>query len=110
MTTYEDLTRKGFGGACRDEDIDLTPTIVQTISRILKNRHPNSVNVMACLNSLFLWTNHVAGNVFHFFNLLGDCYRYLENQCSASTETTHDKATLSQSPKSDPELNSKVRS
>ena len=75
----EDITRKGFGGANRSEDIDLTPCIVQSASRILRNRHPSSVSVLPGLNSLFMWTNRVPGQVFHWFNSLGDTFRYSLN-------------------------------
>ena len=73
----ENISRKGFGGAKRGEDIDLVPTVVQTISRILKNRHPSSVSLLPCLNSLYLWGNRVPGHLFHFYNSLGDSYRCL---------------------------------
>ena len=73
----EDISRKGFGGARRDEDVDLTPCIVQSISRILRNRHPNSISVIPSLNSLYMWSNHVPGQLFHWFNSLGDCFRYI---------------------------------
>ena len=75
VKTSEDLTRKGFGGQNRDKNIDLTPAVVQTVSRILKNKHPYSLTLMASLNSLFLWTCRVSGNVFQLLNSLGDCYR-----------------------------------
>ena len=71
-----DLTRKGFGGQNREQKIDLTPAVVQTVSRIMKNKHPNSLTLMASLNSLFLWTCRVSGHVFQLLNSLGDCYRY----------------------------------
>ena len=71
----EELSRKGFGGANREEDIDLTPCVVQSISRILRNRHPSSISLIPCLNSLFMWTSRVPGQVFHWFNSLGDCFR-----------------------------------
>ena len=75
VKTSEDLTRKGFGGQNRDKNIDLTPAVVQTVSRILKNKHPYSLTLMASLNSLFLWTCRVSGHVFQLLNSLGDCYR-----------------------------------
>ena len=71
----EEISRKGFGGANREEDIDLTPCVVQSVSRILRNRHPASVSVIPCLNSLFMWTSRVPGQLFHWFNSLGDCFR-----------------------------------
>ena len=71
----EDLSRKGFGGPNKGEDVDLVPTIVQTLSRLLKNRHPRSISILPSMNSLNLWAYHVPGHVFHFFNSLGDCYR-----------------------------------
>ena len=72
----EDLSRKGFGGPNRSENVDLVPTIVQTVSRLLKNIHTRSVSVLPSMNSLNLWTHHVPGHLFHLFNSLGDCYRY----------------------------------
>ena len=75
-TKCEDITRKGFGGLNRSENVDLTPTVVQSVSRILKNRHPGSVSVLPCLNSLHMWASRVAGHLFHFFNMLGDSYRF----------------------------------
>ena len=78
-STLEDISRKGFGGKNRDQNIDLVPALVQSVVRILKNRHPFSLSTMACLNSLFLWTNRVSGHVFQLFNSLGDCYRYETN-------------------------------
>ena len=73
---YGEVSRKGFGGLNRSEDIDLVPTVVQSISRILKNRHPYSVSVLPCLNSLYFWANRVPGHLFHLFNSQGDSYRY----------------------------------
>ena len=70
-----EVSRKGFGGANRDEDVDLLPCVVQTISRILKNRHPSSISTLPCLNSLYMWTNRVPGQLFHLFNSLGDSFR-----------------------------------
>ena len=64
----ETISRKGFGGAKRGEDIDLVPTVVQTVSRVLKNRHPSSISLLPCLNSLYLWGNRVPGHLFHFYN------------------------------------------
>ena len=72
---YAELSRKGFGGHYSSDDIDLTPCIVQTMARILKNRFPRSVTTLPCVNSLFLWANRVPGAVIHFYNLLGDTYR-----------------------------------
>ena len=71
----EDLGRKGFGGSNRAEDIDLTPTICQSVSRVLKNRHPYSITTLPCLNSLSLWANRVPCQLYHLFNSLGDCFR-----------------------------------
>ena len=73
---YEDISRKGFGGPNRSENVDLIPSVVQTISRVLKNRHPLSVSLLPCMNSLNLWANHVPGHLFHFYNAIGDSYRY----------------------------------
>ena len=73
--TYTDLSRKGFGGANREEEVDLIPCVVQSLSRVLKNRHPSSVSLLPCLTSLYLWTNRVPGQLFHLFNSLGDSFR-----------------------------------
>ena len=75
VTKYCDISRKGFGGPNSGTDIDLVPSVVQTVSRILKNRHPRSLSTIPCINSLYLWANRVSGHVFHFYNSLGDSYR-----------------------------------
>ena len=75
-TLEENLSRKGFGGKNRSENIDLIPSLVQTVSRVLKNRHTSSVSLLPCLNSLHLWGNRVPGHLFHFFNAIGDSFRY----------------------------------
>jgi hypothetical protein len=72
---YEDVSRKGFGGPNRTENIDLVPSVCQSMSRVLKNRHPYSISVLPCLNSLYLWANRVPGQLFHLFNSLGDSFR-----------------------------------
>ena len=72
---YSDISRKGFGGPFSSSDIDLVPCVVQTASRILKNRHPRSISNIPCMNSVYLWGNRVPGKVLHFFNTLGDSYR-----------------------------------
>jgi hypothetical protein len=33
VTKYEDISRKGFGGRHRTQDIDLIPSVVQSVSR-----------------------------------------------------------------------------
>ena len=71
-----EVSRKGFGGANRDEDVDLIPCTVQSISRIIRNRHPASVSILPCMNSLYLWTNRVPGQLFNWFNSLGDSFRW----------------------------------
>ena len=76
---YSDISRKGFGGSNSSADIDLIPCVVQTISRILKNRHPRSVFTVPCMNSLYLWANRVPGHVIHFYNSMGDAFRYLNH-------------------------------
>ena len=53
VTDYSEVSRKGFGGSNRAMDIDLLPCVIQTVSRILKNVHPNSLTTITCLNSLF---------------------------------------------------------
>ena len=76
ITTVDDLKRKGFGGADTSEDIDLTPAVVQSVSRIIKNCHPRSISTIPAMNSLLFWTSRVSGHIFELFNYLGDCYRY----------------------------------
>ena len=80
----ENVSRKGFGGARLGEDIDLIPAVVQTVSRVLKNRHSRSVSLLPSLNSLHLWGNRVPGHLFHFFNSMGDSYRcvcFISSRC-----------------------------
>ena len=76
VTKYSDISRKGFGGPNSGSDIDLVPSVVQTVARILKNRHPRSHSTVPCMNSLYLWANRVPGHIVHFYNSLGDCYRF----------------------------------
>ena len=71
----EEISRKGFGGPNRAENVDLTPTVCQTVSRILKNRHPYSISTLPSMNSLYLWANRVPGQLYHLYNGLGDCFR-----------------------------------
>ena len=85
----DDLSRKGFGGSNREEEIDLVPCVVQTISRLLKNRHPSSIATLPSLNSLYMWTNRVPGNLFHFYNALGDTFRYALLSSLDSPEPAH---------------------
>ena len=72
-----DISRKGFGGSNRGEDVDLIPCTVQSISRIVRNRHPSSISILPCMNSLYLWTNRVPGQLFNWFNSLGDSFRWI---------------------------------
>lgn len=82
VNSYDDICRKGFGGPNKGQDVDLLPCVVQTMSRIVKNRHPRSVNTIPCLNSLVLWANRANGHIYHFFNSLGDSLRYFQtNHC-----------------------------
>ena len=76
VINFSDISRKGFGGANSGLDIDLVPSVVQTVSRILKNRHPRTHTTMPCMNSLYLWANRVPGHIVHFYNMLGDSYRF----------------------------------
>ena len=71
----EEASRKGFGGPCKQMDIDLAPAICQTVSRLLKNRHPKCISEIPCMNSLYFWTNKIPGQLFQLHNLLGDCFR-----------------------------------
>ena len=83
VTKYSDISRKGFGGSNPSTNIDLVPTVVQTVTRILKNRHPRSLSTIPCINSLYLWSNRVPGHIFHLYNSLGDSYRLANKYCSA---------------------------
>jgi len=74
--TVTELCRKGFGGKNRDEEVELVPMVVQTVTRITRNRHPLSLSTVTSMNSLFLWTSRVSSHVFQLFNSMGDCYRY----------------------------------
>ena len=58
-------------------DLDLTPVVCQTVSRLLKNRHPRSVSDIQSMNSLYMWTNQTPGHMYQFHNSLGDSYRYI---------------------------------
>ena len=72
------LTRKGFGGSRRSEDISLVPAMVQTASCILRNRHPNSISTVQCVNSINNYLNHLTKQYFYMANTLGQSFR-LEN-------------------------------
>ena len=69
------LKRKGFGGSRKAEDISLVPAIVQTASCILRNRHPNSISTVPCVNSLNNWLMHIPHQYFFLNNSLGQSYR-----------------------------------
>ena len=71
------LTRKGFGGARRSEDISLVPSMVQTASCILRNRHPNSISTVQCVNSLNNWVLHIPHQYFFLNNSLGQSFRFV---------------------------------
>ena len=73
----ENLSRKGFGGSRQSEDVSLVPAIVQTSSCLLRNRHPNSVTKVACMNSINNYLNHVTKQNFHLANSLGLSFRYV---------------------------------
>ena len=73
--SLEHLSRKGFGGSRQSEDISLVPTMVQTAACILRNRHPNSISTVPCLNSLNNYLNHVTKQFFYMTNSLGQSYR-----------------------------------
>ena len=75
VSNLEQISRKGFGGSNQDQNVDLVPAIVQSVGRIIKNRHPYSLTTLASLNSMFLWTSRVSSHVFQLLNSLGDCYR-----------------------------------
>ena len=70
------LSRAGFGGKRKGDQISLTPAIVQTATAILKNRHPNSISLVPAVNSLNNMTNHITSRYFYLTNNLGTSYRY----------------------------------
>ena len=72
----ETLDRKGFGGSRRADSVSLVPTIVQTASAILRNRHPNSISTVLAVNSLNNHTEHVTSRYFYLCNALGTSYRF----------------------------------
>ena len=80
VSEYGDISRKGFGGRNAAIDIDLVATVVQTANRVMRNRHPKTITTIPCMNSLYLWANRVSGHIVHFFNSLGDCYRFVNIQ------------------------------
>ena len=73
------LTRKGFGGSRQNEDISLVPSIVQAASLIMRNRHPNSISTVPCINSVNNWLEHVPHKYFFLQNSLGFSFRYRNN-------------------------------
>ena len=70
-----DLSRKGFGGSRQSEPISLMPAMVQTASCILRNRHPNSISTVACVNSVNSWLLHIPHQFFFLNNSLGIGFR-----------------------------------
>ena len=70
-----DLKRRGFGGSRKAEDISLVPAIVQTAACILRNRHPNSISTVPCVNSLNNWLMHIPHQYFFLSNSLGQSFR-----------------------------------
>ena len=71
QTSISSLSRKGFGGSRRSEDISLVPAMVQCATMIMKNRHPNSISTVPCVNSLNNWVNHIPHKYFYLTNSLG---------------------------------------
>ena len=74
---FASLSRKGFGGSRRAEDMSLVPAIVQTATAILRNRHPNSISTVPAVNSLHNLTNHITSQYFYFTNALGTSFRFI---------------------------------
>ena len=70
------LKRRGFGGSRKGEDISLVPAIVQTASCILRNRHPNSISTVPCVNSLNSLLMHIPHQYFFLNNSLGQSFRF----------------------------------
>ena len=71
------LSRPGFGGSNRSEPVDLIQTVVQSVSRLIRCRHPDSLSKIPCMNSLFLWSHNASQSLFEYFNGMGDCYRFV---------------------------------
>ena len=69
------LTRKGFGGSRKSEDVSLVPAMVQTASCILRNRHPNCISTVPCVNSINSWLLHIPHQYFFLNNTLGMSFR-----------------------------------
>ena len=69
------LSRKGFGGSNQSQDISLIPAMVQTASCIIRNRHPNSISTVPCVNSVNNYLNHITKQYFFMQNSLGFSYR-----------------------------------
>ena len=69
------LLRKGFGSSNQSEDISLVPAMVQTASCIIRNRHPNSISTVPCVNSVNNYLNHITKQYFFMQNSLGFSYR-----------------------------------
>ena len=69
------LSRKGFGGSRRAEEITLVPAMVQCATMIVRNRHPNSISSVPAINSLNNWTQHIPQRYFYLTNSLGLTYR-----------------------------------
>ena len=65
------LSRKGFGGSRRAEDISLVPAMVQVATMIMKNRHPNCISTVPCVNSINNWKHHIPHKYFYLTNSLG---------------------------------------
>ena len=70
-----DISRKGFGGSRQSDDISLVPAMVQTASCILRNRHPNCISTVPCVNSVNNYLNHLTKQYFFLQNSLGFSYR-----------------------------------
>ena len=77
------LSRKGFGGSRRSEDISLVPAMVQTASCILRNRHPNSISTVPCINSVNNYLNHLTKQYFFMTNALGQSFRLVINMMTS---------------------------
>ena len=75
--SYASLSRKGFGGSRKGEEISLTPALVQCATMIMRNRHPNSISTVPCINSLNNWAQQIPQRYFYLTNSLGFSFRFV---------------------------------
>ena len=67
-------TRSGFGGTARGQQVDLKPMLAATASRLLHTRHPNLVNEMTKIHSIYHAYKQTPGKEHRRLNSYGDIY------------------------------------